>query len=141
MAYAVKSDVVSALGRNLSTSEDESVTTLLEEAADLLTGFLGCEPDPAPDAVKRVNARMVARVFAQASATDAPIVGASQVQQTVGPFSKSMSFASGTSMGAPWLTGADKTAVKAFRCGGGFKAVSLESEQSGRYRSYVRDLP
>jgi len=141
MAFAEDTDVEVALGRALTTAEDESVDTLLEEATDLLIGYLGCEPDPVPDAVKRVCARMVARVFAQAASSDAPVVGASQVQQTAGPFSIGMSFASGTSTGAPWIAGADKIALRPYRCGGGFKTVSAESPQSGRYRHYDGGRP
>lgn len=141
MAFATDADIEAALGRTLSSGEDASVGALLEEATDLLIGYLGCEPDPVPDAVKRVCARMVARVFAQAASSSAPVVGASQVQQTAGPFSTSSSFASGTSTGAPWLAAADKIALRPHRCGGGFASVPLESPQSGQYRFYDERLP
>jgi hypothetical protein len=122
-----------ALGRELTEAEEASVETVLEEATDLLTGFLGCAPDPVPDAVKRVTARMVARVFSQALVN----IGASQVQETAGPFSRSTSYAAGTSNGSPWLAAADKLALRPFRCGGGLRSVALESDQSGRYRHYT----
>lgn len=136
MAFAADTDVEAALGRSLTTAEDASVDTLLNEATDLLIGYLGCDPDPVPDAVERVCARMVARVFAQASSAGAPVIGASQVQQTAGPFSKSTSFSAGTATGAPWLSAADKVALRPHRCGGGFRALPVESAQSGRYRHY-----
>lgn len=133
MAFADETDVEAALGRDLTTAESEQVDTLLEEATDLLIGYLGCEPDPAPDAVVRVCARMVARVFAQAASANAPVVGASQVQQTAGPFSFGTSFPAVASSGSPWLTANDKVALRPYRCGG-FRAVPVESVQSGRYR-------
>ncbi len=132
MAFADQDDVVSALGRDLSASE-ASVETLLEEASDLIVGYLGCTPNPVPDAVKRVTARMVARVFSQAQIS----VGASQLTETAGPFSRSTSYAAGTSNGSPWLAAADKTVLRPYRCGGGFRSVPLESQQSGRYRRYT----
>lgn len=135
MAFADQDDVEAALGRDLTPAEEASVDTLLEEAADLLIGYLGCTPEtPYPDAVVRVNARMVARVYGQAAA-GAP-VGASQVQQTAGPFSQGVSFPQGVSNGAPWLSATDKIALRPYRCGGGFRSVNVESVQSGRYRRY-----
>jgi hypothetical protein len=128
--------VEAALGRALATAEDAAAPTLLEEATDQLIGYLGCTPDPVPVAVKRVCARMVARVFAQAASSNAPTVGASQVQETAGPFSRGASFASGTNTGAPWLAAADKTVLRPHRCGGGFRSVLVESVQSGAYRRY-----
>lgn len=133
MAFANQADVESALGRDLTDAEGQSVDALLDEASDLLVGYLGCTPDPVPDAVKRVTARMVARVFSQAQIS----VGASQVQESAGPFSRSTSYASGTSNGSPWLAAADKVVLRPYRCGGGFRSVSLESPQTGKYRSYA----
>lgn len=133
MAFASQEDVVNALGRALTGAEASTVDTLLAEASDLISGYLGCVPDPVPDAVKRVTARMVARVFSQSQIA----VGASQVQETAGPFSRSTSYPAGTSNGSPWLAAADKIVLRPYRCGGGFRSVSLESEQSGRYRRYV----
>lgn len=133
MAFATDTDVEAALGRALTTAEDAAVDSLLDEATDLLIGYLGTDPDPVPAAVKRVCARMVARVFAQA-AGGAPVVGASQMQQTAGPFSQSTSFTSATSNGSPWLAAADKIALRPYRLGGGFRAVAMQSPQSGAYR-------
>jgi len=133
MAFASDADVAAALGRSLTSTETTSVATLLEEATDLLTGYLGCAPDPVPDTVRRVAARVVARVFSQAASAASPPVGATQVQQTVGPFSQSTSFQAGTSTGSPWIAAADRIALRPFRCGAGFRSVSLESAQSGRY--------
>lgn len=139
MAFAESVDVAAALGRDLSAGEQAQVGTLLDEASDILTGYLGTEPDPVPDAVKRVCARMVARVFAQAASSSAPVVGASQVQQTAGPFTMSSSFATGTSTGAPWIAAADKVALRPFRVRGGSGSVSAVTQQSGRFRRYEVD--
>lgn len=138
-AFADQTDVEAALGRDLTTAEEATVETLLEEATDLLIGYLGCTPDPVPEAVMRVCARMVARVFAQAASVEAPVIGASQMQQTAGPFSRSTSFGSGSTTGAPWLAASDKITLRPYRCGGGFKAIAVESVQSGGYRRYVGD--
>jgi hypothetical protein len=135
MAFADESDVEAALGRDLTSSESETVDVLLEEATDLIIGYLGCTPDPVPDAVVRVTARMVARVYQQAAQANVPL-GATQTQESAGPFSRSTSFATGSSSGAPWLAGPDKIVLSPYRCGGGFHAVALQSAQSGRYRTY-----
>jgi len=134
MAFAADADVEAALGRDLTFDEVASVSVLLEEASDLLIGYLGCEPDPVPDAVKRVCARMVARVFEQASSGAA--FGATGTQQTAGPFSQSVQFAAGTTYHAPWISATDKVVLRPYRCGGGFRSVNLESAQSGGYRRY-----
>lgn len=136
MGFASSADVASALGRSLSSAEGSAAPTLLDEASDMLVGYLGQSPNPVPDPVKRVCARMVARVLAQAASSAAPVVGASQVQQTVGPFSQSASFAAGTATGAPWVSAADRVALRPFRLGGGFRSVPMGSPQSGAYRSY-----
>jgi hypothetical protein len=136
-AFADQADVEAALGRDLTAAEEATVDTLLEEATDLLLGYLGCTPDPVPEAVTRVCARMVARVYAQAAAVEAPIVGASQMQQTAGPFSRSTSFGAGSTSGSAWLSASDKITLRPYRCGGGFKTISVESVQSGKYRRYT----
>ena len=46
MTLASEVDVESALGRDLAETED--VSTLLEEASDLVAGYLGYTPDPVP---------------------------------------------------------------------------------------------
>lgn len=135
MAFATPEQVADALGRDLTSQEEAAAPTLLEEATDLITGYLGCTPDPVPGAVSRVCARMVARVFGQAAAS-VP-VGASQVQQSAGPFSRSTSFSTGASNGSPWLAAADKTSLRLYRCNGGMRSVSGQSDHTGRYREYV----
>lgn len=140
MALASPEDVAAALGRDLTAAETEQAPTLLDEASDLVIGYLGCDPtdttqEPAtvPEAVSRVVARMVARVLGQAG----HVPGSEGTTETVGPFSQTVRFASGTTSGAPWLTVTDKVALRPYRCGGGMRAVPLATMQTGRYRRYV----
>lgn len=132
MALAEVEDVEAALGRDLTGTEGAQADALLEEASDLVIGYLGCEPeDPTPATVTRVVARMVARVFSQTNPT-----GATGTTQSVGPFSQTVQFASGTTGGNPWIASADKISLRPYRCGGGMRAVPFESAQTGRYRRY-----
>jgi hypothetical protein len=73
MALATTYDVVDALGRPLATGED--VTTMLEQASDLVIGYLGAVPtNPVPPAVVRVVASMVAAVLTKPATTTADYV-------------------------------------------------------------------
>lgn len=144
MALATAEDVEGALGRALTESETQRSESLLDEASDLVIGYLGCDPtgDPIldedgeptgvneiPGAVSRVVARMVSRVLS----LDTP-TGSEGTTETVGPFSKTVRFSAGTTSGAPWLAGSDKITLRPFRCGGGMVPVGLSSRQTGRYR-------
>jgi hypothetical protein len=138
VALAEAEDVEAALGRDLTESETAQAPTLLDEASDLVIGYLGCDPtdeeaDPTvPAAVTRVVARMVARVFSQSSEA----AGSEATTSTAGPFSQTVRFAAGSTSGAPWLTVTDKVILRPYRCGGGMRTVSLSSDQTGRYRRY-----
>lgn len=137
MALATEEGVVAALGRNLTDEETAQATTLLEEASDLTVGYLGCDPTgtttgTVPGVVSRVVARMVARVLGQSG----HVAGSEGTTETVGPFSRTVRFGSGTTSGAPWLTATDKIALRPFRCGGGMRTVQLSSAQTGHYRRY-----
>lgn len=135
---ASQADVEAALGRSLTPAETTQINSLLGEASDLIIGHLGCDPTdpdadpPVPATVTRVAARMVARVFGQASQA----FGSEGTTETVGPFSRTVRFASGTTSGAPWVTNADKVSLRPYRCGGGMRTVSLSSVQTGRYRRF-----
>ena len=59
--------------------------------------------------------RMVARVLEQ---PDVEAFYAESVQHTAGPFAETKRFSSGASGGAPWLTAADKQALRQSRSGG-----------------------
>lgn len=138
MTLATAADVASALGRALTETEETRAATLLDEASDLAIGYLGCDPtdtstDPVtvPGAVSRVVARMVARVMSQSGPT-----GSEGTTQTVGPFSETVRFGTGTTSGNPWIAASDKVALRPYRCGGGMRSVPLSSAQTGRYRRY-----
>lgn len=117
MALAASPDVVDRLGRPLTTDETTRVTGLLDEASALVSGWLGCTPDPVPDAVKIVVSRMVARVFATDSA-GGPEPGLSSLQATMGPFLVNRGYSSDATSGGVWLTRQDKVMLRPFRCRG-----------------------
>lgn len=111
MALATTDQVEDALGRDLAETED--VSTLLEEASDLVAGYLGYTPDPAPDAVSRVVATMVAAVLSK------PTVTTADYQATGYNVSRESAVVrvgqeSATTTG-PWLTAALKLRLRPFR--------------------------
>lgn len=115
MNLAQASDVVAALGRSLTSPELERVSSLIEEASDLISAW--CRPDGSdlftheddiPDAVSRVTARAVARVIAGG---DAALNLAAQTT-VVGPFQRQNTFNSDATSGGPWLTRTDKIRLK-----------------------------
>lgn len=132
MAFAEAADVVKALRRELTATEEDYVDDVIAEASDLIIGYLGCDPTddtatpPVPEAVTRVTARMVARVFQQ---DDGRAVGTSQTQQTAGPFMQGLSFTPGSTSGSPWFAGTDKIVLRPYRCGGGMTSVAFKSER------------
>ena len=78
VALATADDVEAALRRSLLDTED--VAFLLEEASDLVVGYLRYTPDPIPGAVVRVVAAMVAAALTR----PAPVVDGAQAL-TAGP--------------------------------------------------------
>lgn len=113
MALAISADVETTLGRTLTTSELLLVSNLLEEASDLVIGYLGVTPDPVPAPVIRVVASMVAAVFTK------PSVNTAQYQ--AGGYNSTRESAmvhlgqeSATSTG-PWLTKSLKERLIPFR--------------------------
>lgn len=112
---ATTDDVRTRLGRDLDEHELAIVDGLLEEAEVLIEGYLGEIPDPVPRRVTVVASRMVARVLSQPS-EDAFF--AESVQRSAGPFSETMRYSTGASGGSPWLTAADKQALRRARRGG-----------------------
>ena len=113
---AAPSDVEKRLGRDLDEDEAEIVEGLLEEAEILIEGYLGEIPEPVPRRVSVVASRMVARVLEQ---PDAEAFYAESVQHSAGPFSETKRYSTGASGGSPWLTAADKQALRRVRIGGG----------------------
>lgn len=108
-------DVESALGRDLTGSEDVSI--LLEEASDLVVGYLGFTPDPVPGAVSRVVAGMVVAVLTK------PAVNVADYQASGYPRSGynvaresavvQVGKESATTTG-PWLTASQKQRLRPF---------------------------
>lgn len=130
-AFAKAEDVKQALRRDLTGSEAASVATVIAEAQDLLVGYLGIDDDAyaseadVPGAVRRICARMVARVFQQ---DDGRRIGTTQAQATAGPFSQGLSFIQGSTTGSPWLAASDKIALRPYRLNGGMRSISFRSE-------------
>lgn len=113
MALASSSDVVAALGRSLTSAETTAVSNQLDQASDLVVGYLGRYPDPVPGAVARVVATMVAAVFNKPTVTTADYDATG--------YSTSREYAqvhvgveSATSSG-PWLTNALKQRLSPYR--------------------------
>jgi hypothetical protein len=125
MALATAADVVKALRRDLTSEEDEFVDSQLDEASDLVIGYLRCAtlPTPTPDAVVRVVAAMVAAVF------DRPSTLPNADSVNAGPYG--WKFTEGSTSNGPWLTAALKMRLAPYRCGG-MVSMPLVSE---RYES------
>lgn len=113
---ATTSDVEKRLGRDLDEDEALVVDGLLEEAEVLIEGYLGKISQPVPRRITVVASRMVTRVLEQ---PDAEAFYAESVQHAAGPFSETKRYSTGASGGSPWLTAADKQALRRTRRGGG----------------------
>lgn len=111
MALATEQDVENALGRSLTESED--VTTLLEEASDLVVGYLRHEPDPVPDPVARTVATMVAAVLTKPAVTTADYA-ADGYNISREAAAVRVAVESATTSG-PWLTNSLKRRISRFR--------------------------
>lgn len=124
MALAEASDVEAALGRDLTVGESSRVASLLDEASDLVIGYLHpcVVPDPVPGAVKRVVASMVSAVFSRPEAL--PVDSESL---NMGPFG--VKFGAGTTSVGPYFTAALKSRLAPYRCGSVMVSVQLGSER------------
>ncbi len=111
MPLASEDDVENALGRPLASSED--VTTLLEEASDLVVGYLGYTPDPVPDPVSRVVATMIAAVLTKPATNNADY-GSNGYNVARESMTVKVGVESATTTG-PWLTAALKLRLKPYR--------------------------
>lgn len=125
MALATSADVVAALGRALTATETTAVANQLDQASDLVVGYLGAYPDPIPGAVARVVATMVAAVFdkPQITIADYDASGYSTAQEYA---RVAVGQESATSSG-PWLTNALKKRLQRYRFG--VRSVGMVSEQ------------
>ena len=111
MALASEDNVEDALGRPLASSEDVSV--LLEEASDLVVGYLGYTPDPVPSPVARVVATMVAAVVTKPATNNADY-GSNGYNVARESMTVKVGVESATTTG-PWLTAALKMRLKPYR--------------------------
>jgi len=117
VAFATADDVEAALGRAFT----EDVDLLLEEATDLVVGYLHYAPDPVPPAVVRVVAAMVAAALTRPVAA---VEGAEQM--TAGPFG--VRFAPDAASRGPRLTVGFKTRLNPYRSA---STITLSSETPG----------
>jgi hypothetical protein len=112
MALAAYYDVENALGRSLTESEE--VITLLEDASDLVIGYLGgVAPNPVPPAVARVVGTMVAAVLTKPAVSTADY-GASGYNSQREAAVVRVGQESATSTG-PWLTASLKQRLQPYR--------------------------
>ena len=123
MPLASEGDVENALGRTLASSED--VTTLLEEASDLVVGYLGHTPDPVPDPVSRVVATMIAAVLTK-PATNTTDYGANGYNVARETMPVKVGVESATTTG-PWLTAALKLRLKPYRTAATRRVFSIDT--------------
>lgn len=135
MALASQSDVEFALGRSLTEQED--VSTLLEEASDLVVGYLGRTPSPVPSPVARVTATMVAAVLTKPATTSADYQASGyNVQREAATIRVGMESATTT---GPWLTASLKMRLKPYRTAATRGAFSIDIAPNAT--SDFSDLP
>lgn len=100
--------------QQIPSEETEYVTALIEEAGDLVEAYCRTTfPTPAPDRIRRVVARMVARAYTD---NDGSVPeGASSTSVTAGPFSRSFGFEPGATSSGVWLSANDKQRLRGYR--------------------------
>lgn len=122
MALAELIDVKAPVGTTWTEAQEAAMPDLLEEASDLVLGYLHpCEvPIPVPDAVVRVVAAMVSNVLLR------PATGVEAAQMMAGPFS--ISPTPGSTAPGPYLTAAMKQRLRPYRCHNGMVSQELSGE-------------
>lgn len=116
-ALAESEDVRERLGRPLTETESDRVDGLLDEASLLVEAWIGCSPDPVPDAVRVTVSRMAARAL-QAAESGAPTDGANSVAATSLSFSHTRNYPSAVSQGGVWLSRQDRIMLRSYRRSG-----------------------
>lgn len=127
MALATLADVATALGRALTVAEQAKATPWLDEASDLVVGYLHPCPiaEPTPEPITRVVAAMVAALLTPTTTANLPS-GATSI--AAGPYSVGLApDAAGT---GPVLTARLKMRLRPYRCGNGMVSVALGSERA-----------
>ncbi len=125
MALATSADVVAALGRSLTATETTAVSNQLDQASDLVVGYLGQYPDPVPGAVARVVATMVAAVFDKPAVTTADYDASGY--STASEYARVAVGNESATTSGPWLTNALRKRLQPYRCG--VRSVGLLSEE------------
>ena len=120
-ALASEFDVQKALRRKPTRSEQEYIDGLLEEASDLVVGYLDPFeiPTPPPGPIIRVVASMVAAVLNRPSAILPDT-------QSLTADSYGVTFAQGATSPGPYLTEGLKRRLSPYRLGAGVVALSSE---------------
>ena len=127
MTLATSANVASALGRTLTATETSNVANMIEQASDLVVGYLGHYPDPAPAPIARAVATMVAAVFDKPTVTTADYDASGY--STSREYARVAVGVESQSASGPWLTKGLKQRLAPFRQAG--RAVPLVSEQRG----------
>ena len=119
---ATQDDVRNALRRDLTEEETLWVSSLLDEAGDLVAGYLSpwTIPDPPPGAITRVVASLVASVLSRPQ-------GILPDTQSLTADVYSVQFAAGTTSLGPYFTAAMRERLRPFKCGA--VVVELSSER------------
>ncbi len=115
MGLATPEDVESALRRTLTDEELSSVEGLIEEASDVVAGYL-CHyvmPDPVPDPIVRAVATAVAAVLTK-PVTTAADYGTSGYNIARESMTVAVGVESATTTG-PWLTASLKQRLDPYR--------------------------
>lgn len=132
MALATADDVnktmLSAAGRALTDAERANLAAgdLLDEATDLVVGYLypNPVPTPTPDTIVRVVALMATAVINRPSSM---VPNA----QSLNASAYGVTFEAGTTNPGPYLTQALKLRLAPFRGNNGMSVVGLEGESCG----------
>ncbi len=124
MALTDQAEVERQLGRELTDEELATLPGLLDEASDLVLGYLGLDtaPDPVPDAVARATASMVVAVYTRPAS-----VPLNAEQQNAGIYG--VRYTTGSTSGSPWLSNAIKMRLDPYRTG--MVTMSMVSERNG----------
>lgn len=122
MAYAAQEDVEKILpeGETVPGEAEDKLATVLEEATDLVIGYLGFEYDGAPEddgvpgdvpgAVRRVVARVALRTF-----VDEPNdPGAMSSRDLMGPFSHDINWSREAQDGSVYLSNGEELRLNPF---------------------------
>lgn len=102
------------LGDGIPADAVAQVQQLILDATSVVEGYIGqMVTGPAPDAVRSVVGRMVARALGQES--DGTPTGMTGDMSVAGPFTRQRQFATGSNDGGVWLSSQDKLMLRPFK--------------------------